>query len=89
MNAKVLIVEDEISLARSLLDRLQKEGYEVEIASDGNLGMELLTRDSFDLLIVDLVLPRQNGLCRKLRNLGSTIPILILKKLRRCRLPLC
>jgi DNA-binding response OmpR family regulator len=41
MNAKVLIVEDEISLARTLLDRLRKEGDKVEIASNGNLGMEL------------------------------------------------
>lgn len=80
MNEKVLIVEDEISLTRTLFDRLQKEGYEAKIASDGDLGIELIRRDSFDLLILDLILPGQNGLsvCRILRNLGSTIPILIL-----------
>jgi two-component system alkaline phosphatase synthesis response regulator PhoP len=80
MNAKILIVEDEAALATTLKDRLRKEGYAVNVARDGNSGMEVATREPFDLLILDLMLPGQNGLsiCQKLRQLGSNAPILML-----------
>src|SRR5580658_4964095 len=80
MNARILIVEDEAALATTLKDRLQKEGYAVNVARDGNSGMEMATSESFDLLILDLMLPGQNGLsiCQKLRELGSNAPILML-----------
>src|SRR5487761_835837 len=80
MNARILIVEDEAALATTLKDRLLKEGYAVNVAHDGNSGMEKATRDPFDLLILDLMLPGQNGLsiCQKLRQLGSNAPILML-----------
>ncbi len=80
MSAKILVVEDEAALARTLKDRLQKEGHMVSVARDGNSGMELATRELFDLLILDLMLPGQNGLtiCQKLRQLGSSEPILML-----------
>src|SRR5580698_5028362 len=80
MNARILIVEDEAGLATTLKDRLRKEGYSVNVARDGNSGMELATREPFDLLILDLMLPGQNGLtiCQKLRQLGSNEPILML-----------
>src|SRR6202140_372834 len=80
MNAKILIVEDEAGLATTLKDRLHKEGYAVSVARDGNSGMEMATSESFDLLILDLMLPGQNGLsiCQKLRELGSNTPILML-----------
>ncbi len=80
MNAKILIVEDEAGLATTLKDRLQKEGHTVSVARDGNSGMDLATREPFDLLILDLMLPGQNGLtiCQKLRQLGSNEPILML-----------
>jgi two-component system alkaline phosphatase synthesis response regulator PhoP len=80
MNARILIVEDEAGLARTLKDRLQKEGHTVSMARDGHAGMDAAMREPFDLLILDLMLPGQNGLtiCQKLRQLGSNAPILML-----------
>ena len=80
MNVRILIVEDEAALATTLKDRLRKEGYAVNVARDGNSGMEMAISEPFDLLILDLMLPGQNGLsiCQKLRQLGSNAPILML-----------
>jgi two-component system alkaline phosphatase synthesis response regulator PhoP len=78
--AKILIVEDEPGLATTLKDRLQKEGHAVSVAHDGNSGMEMATREPFDLMILDIMLPGQSGLavCQKVRELGSNAPILML-----------
>jgi two-component system alkaline phosphatase synthesis response regulator PhoP len=80
MNARILIIEDESGLATTLKDRLKKEGHTVNVALDGNSGMVMALREPFDLLILDLMLPGQNGLtiCQKLRQLGSNAPILML-----------
>jgi two-component system, OmpR family, alkaline phosphatase synthesis response regulator PhoP len=79
-NARILIVEDEAGLATTLKDRLQKQGHIVSVARDGNSGMEMATREPFDVLILDIMLPGQSGLaiCQKLRQLGSNAPILML-----------
>ncbi len=80
MSAKILIVEDEPGLATTLKDRLQKEGHAVTVARDGNSGMEMATREPFDMMILDIMLPGQSGLavCQKVRQLGSNAPILML-----------
>jgi len=80
MDAKILIVEDEPGLVTALRDRLRKEGYEVSVAKDGIAGLESATRERFDLMILDLMLPGQSGLtvCQKLRQQGASIPILML-----------
>lgn len=80
MDATILIVEDEVGIVRSLQDRLRKEGYGVSSARDGVSGLELATRETFDLIILDIMLPKQSGLtvCEKLRQSGSTVPILML-----------
>ena len=80
MSAKILIVEDEAGLATTLKDRLQKEGHTVSVAREGNAGLEMATREPFDMLILDVMLPGQNGLtiCQKLRQIGSNAPILML-----------
>lgn len=80
MDAKVLIVEDEAGLVTALRDRLRKEGYAVSIAKDGVQGLDLATRERFDLILLDLMLPGQSGLvvCQKLRQQGSNTPILML-----------
>jgi len=80
MDAKILIVEDEAGLVKALQDRLPKEGYAVSSARDGALGLDLATNENFDLIILDLMLPKQSGLtvCQKLRQSGSTTPILML-----------
>jgi two-component system alkaline phosphatase synthesis response regulator PhoP len=80
VGAKILIVEDEAALIVALRDRLRKEGHAVSAAKDGTAGLERATREQFDLIILDLLLPGENGLsiCQKLRQRGSTTPILML-----------
>ncbi|HVB58468.1 MAG TPA: response regulator transcription factor [Candidatus Acidoferrales bacterium] len=80
MDAKILIVEDEAGLVTALRDRLRKEGYGVSVARDGTSGLDIASREHFDLILLDLMLPGQNGLtvCQKLRQLGSATPILML-----------
>jgi two-component system, OmpR family, alkaline phosphatase synthesis response regulator PhoP len=80
MNESILLVEDEQALRTTLGDRLRKEGYVVETAADGNEGFEKASAQPFDLIILDLMLPRRSGLdvCRDLRAAGMATPILIL-----------
>jgi two-component system, OmpR family, alkaline phosphatase synthesis response regulator PhoP len=80
MDKKILIVEDEAGLATTLKDRLRKEGYQVNVAKDGLSGFNLAAEESFDLIVLDWMLPGQSGLtvCQKLRELGSSTPILML-----------
>jgi two-component system alkaline phosphatase synthesis response regulator PhoP len=80
MKKKILLIEDEPGLAATLQDRLQCEGYSVEAAQDGEAGLERATRDYFDLIILDLMLPGKSGLevCRELRQQLITAPILML-----------
>ena len=64
----------------TLTDRLRKEGFEVASASDGEMGLRLGLEKHFDLIILDLMLPKKNGLdvCRDLRQKNITTPILML-----------
>ncbi len=80
MNEKILLVEDEPGLRITLSDRLHSEGYQVETAADGEEGLERAAGGSFDLIVLDIMLPRKSGLdvCRDLRQRGFTTPILIL-----------
>src|ERR1700723_2834470 len=77
---RILLVEDEPGLGMTLCDRLRSEGYQVESAADGIAGLEQASATAFDLIILDIMLPRKNGLdvCRDLRQRGVTIPILML-----------
>lgn len=77
---RLLLVEDEPSLARTLRDRLAAEGYEVEVAGDGPSGQRLAADGSFDLVLLDVNLPGKNGfdVCRDLRQGGTSTPILML-----------
>ena len=87
MGAKILIIEDEPGLVTTLRDRLRKHGYEVSAASDGDTGLQMALRDPVDLILLDLMLPGQNGLsvCEKMRKAGSTTPILMLTARRQTR----
>ncbi|MDE2979049.1 MAG: response regulator transcription factor, partial [Acidobacteriota bacterium] len=80
MSARLLLVEDEPSLARTLSDRLTAEGYEVVIAADGPSGERLAREGGFDVALLDVNLPGKNGfdVCRDLRRDGIDIPILML-----------
>jgi two-component system alkaline phosphatase synthesis response regulator PhoP len=77
---KVLLVEDEEGLIITLSDRLQSEGFDVSVARDGEEGFNIASAKPFDLIILDVMLPKKNGfdICRDLRNLGIETPILML-----------
>jgi two-component system alkaline phosphatase synthesis response regulator PhoP len=77
---RVLIVEDEAGLRLTLTDRLSSEGYAVETADNGEVGLERVTTGAFDVIVLDVMLPRLNGfdLCREARQRGVTTPILML-----------
>jgi two-component system alkaline phosphatase synthesis response regulator PhoP len=87
MTAKILIIEDEPGLITTLRDRLHKQGYLVTTARDGEAGLDLMKREPADLILLDLMLPGQNGLtvCEKLRKAGSTAPILMLTARRQTK----
>lgn len=77
---KVLLVEDEEGLILTLTDRLESEGFDVTSASDGEAGLSLGLTGNFDLIILDVMLPKKNGMdvCRDLRQKNITTPILML-----------
>jgi two-component system alkaline phosphatase synthesis response regulator PhoP len=77
---RVLIVEDEPGLRLTLSDRLTGEGYEVDTAVDGAAGLERAMAGAYDLIVLDVMLPRMNGfdVCREVRQRGVTTPILML-----------
>ena len=80
MNENILLVEDEQALRMTLSDRLQSEGYVVDFSPDGEQGFEKATNLPFDLIILDIMLPRRSGLdvCRDIRLAGLATPILLL-----------
>ena len=80
MKYKILLIEDEPGLCLTLSDRLQKEGYDVEVSNDGESGFDRAANRPYDLIILDLMLPKKNGndICRDLRQMGLAIPILML-----------
>lgn len=77
---RILLVEDEPGLVLTLTDRLHNEGYAVESSAAGDAGLERAAADPFDLIILDVMLPRKSGfdVCRDLRQRGISTPILML-----------
>jgi two-component system alkaline phosphatase synthesis response regulator PhoP len=77
---RVLLVEDEPGLVLTLTDRLGREGYLVEVARDGDIGVQRAAQEHFDLILLDVGLPRRNGfdVCRDLRQRGVATPIIML-----------
>lgn len=80
MTQRILLVEDEPGLVMTLTDRLTSEGYAVESAQDGETGLARATNEPFDLIILDVMLPRRGGIdvCRDLRQRGVRTPIIML-----------
>ncbi len=76
--SKILIVEDEISIAELEKDYLELSGFEVEIETTGDIGLERALKEEFDLFILDLMLPNIDGfeICRRVREIKNT-PILL------------
>jgi len=77
---RVLLVEDEAGLRITLSDRLTSEGYAVAAASDGEAGLADAIHGAYDLIVLDVMLPKMNGfdVCRELRRHGVATPILML-----------
>lgn len=79
--AKIILVEDEINIASFIERGLREFGHEVSVVYDGNTGWELLQNESFDLLILDIIMPGMNGLelCRMYRQrFGYHSPVVML-----------
>jgi two-component system, OmpR family, alkaline phosphatase synthesis response regulator PhoP len=80
MNSRILLVEDEPGLVLTVSDLLINEGYDVDTAMDGEAGLLKATSETFDLIILDVMMPKRNGLdvCRDLRQRGYDTAILML-----------
>ncbi len=78
--AHILIVEDDESIALALKMNLEAEGYPVTLETDGERGLEAARAESVDLIILDVMLPKKNGLevVRQLRNEGRRVPVIML-----------
>jgi len=77
---RILVVEDEYAIAVGLRDDLAAEGYEVTVAADGLEGERAARTGAFDLILLDLMLPKKDGfaVCRALRTAGVTTPVIVL-----------
>ena len=77
---KLLLVEDDRRIATTVKRGLEAEGFTVEVAFDGNDGLWMASEGSYDLLVLDIVLPGRNGyrICADLRASGNWTPILML-----------
>lgn len=80
---KILLIEDEKNLALFVEKGLQQAGYSVEKTNDGSKGMELAASETFDLILLDLMLPGINGfdLLKNLRSFGLKTPVIIISAL--------
>ncbi len=77
---RVLVVDDEINLAEGIRENLELEGYLTDIAHDGAEGLEKLMAENFDLVLLDVMMPKLDGVqvCEKLRETGNQTPVLFL-----------
>jgi DNA-binding response OmpR family regulator len=77
---RILLVEDEPSAARMLAKGLREQGYAVDVAGDGEEALYQQSINEYDLVILDVMLPRRDGfdVCRSIRSEGSAVPILML-----------
>ncbi|WP_433517706.1 response regulator transcription factor [Nonomuraea sp. CA-143628] len=78
--ARLLVVDDEPALREALQSSLEFEGYKVVTANDGQAALDELGREAYDAVLLDVMMPRLDGLtaCRRLRAMGNHIPVLML-----------
>ena len=77
---RILVIEDDADLAQFIAKGLKEERYAVDLAADGEEGLSLALANPYDLLIVDIMLPKLDGLtvCRRLRAAGHHVPVLLM-----------
>jgi DNA-binding response OmpR family regulator len=77
---RVLVVEDDVSVATGVERCLSADGFDVEVVHDGAVGLERVRADHFDLIVLDILLPSMNGyhVCQSVRSTGNWTPILML-----------
>lgn len=77
---KILLVEDDRRITKAIAEALTDQHHVVEVGKDGELGLALAESGTFDLIILDLMLPKLDGLslCKKLRQSGNQTPVLML-----------
>jgi DNA-binding response OmpR family regulator len=77
---RILVIEDDADLAQFISKGLKEERYAVDLAADGEEGLALAVANPYDLLIVDIMLPKLDGLtvCRRLRSAGNQVPVLLM-----------
>lgn len=80
---KILIVEDEPKVVEFIKKGLEELGYEVDVAFDGQMGERLALKNTYDLIIMDVIMPMTNGfeLCRRIREKKQNVPIIMLTAL--------
>lgn len=80
MPSSILLVEDEVKLARFIQLELDSEGYQISVAHDGLTGLTMLRESPPDLVILDWMMPGMTGVevCRRLRATGSKVPVILL-----------
>ena len=78
-HARILVVDDEEAIQKLLSIPLQKEGYEVVVAGDGQEALDVFSKEHFDLVVLDIMMPHIDGMevCRRMRAV-STVPIIML-----------
>jgi DNA-binding response OmpR family regulator len=80
MIAKILIAEDDANIRQGLVATLESEGYAVTVASDGAQALKLYPQEKFDLVVLDVMMPKASGydVCRELRARGARVPVVFL-----------
>jgi DNA-binding response OmpR family regulator len=80
MIAKILIAEDDANIRQGLVATLESEGYGVTVASDGAQALRLFPQEKFDLVVLDVMMPKASGydVCRELRARGTQVPVVFL-----------
>ncbi len=77
---KILVVDDEQNMRTGLKDNLEFEGYEVHTANDGEQGLKKILDNSYNLIILDVMMPKKSGfdVCKEVRKAGITTPVILL-----------
>lgn len=83
MSKKILVIEDERPMSKALELKLTKEGFVVELAYDGETAVKMITENKYDLILTDLVVPKQDGffIIKSIREQNIKTPIIVVSNL--------